>query len=235
MGAHAVPEEFEEEGADAYIDHVVDEQMPAVTDAEDGPMAEWCDAFVEEGVFTVEQGARLFEAARKRGLGVRLHADEFVDSGAAALAARVGAASADHLAAASPEGLHAMLEARVTATLLPGTPFVLRSPAYAKAREMIDMGVPVALATDLNPNCMVDSMPFVQTLACLQMGMTPAEALTASTINAAHCLGMDHRVGSLQVGKRADLVVLDAPNFLHLAYNLNRDVVRTVVKEGKIV
>jgi imidazolonepropionase len=235
LGAHAVPEEFKDAGADAYIDHVVEEQLPAIAEDEDGPLAIWCDAFVEEGVFSTDQGERLFEAAKDRGLRIRMHADEFVDSDAAALAARVGAASADHLAAASDEGLEAMLAAGVTATLLPGTPFVLRSDTYARARHMIDMGLPVALATDLNPNCMVDSMPFVMTLACLQMGMTPAEALTASTINAAHCLGLDERVGSLQVGKRADLVVLDAPNHVHLAYSLNRDIVRTVVKDGHVI
>ena len=235
LGAHAVPEEFKEKGADAYIDHVIEEQLPAVVDGEDGPLAKWCDAFVEEGVFSVEQGERLFEAAKAKGLRVRMHADEFVDTGAAALAARVGAASADHLAAASDEGLEAMLAAGVTAMLLPGTPFVLRSRAYPRARKMIDMGLPVALATDLNPNCMVDSMPFVMTLACLQMGMTPAEALTSSTINGAHSLGLDDLVGSLQVGKRADLVVLDAPDHVHIAYNLNRDIVRTVVKEGHII
>ncbi len=235
LGAHAVPEEFKEKGADAYIDNVIEEQLPAVVGEEDGPLAKWCDAFIEEGVFTVDQGERLFEAAKERGLGIRLHADEFVDSGAAALGANVGAASADHLAASSDDGLEAMAAAGVTATLLPGTPFVLRSKDYARARDMIDKGMAVALATDLNPNCLIDSMPFVMTLACLQMGMTPAEALTASTINAAQCLGLDEQVGSLQVGKRADLVVLDAPNHVHLAYSLNRDVVRTVVKDGHIM
>jgi imidazolonepropionase len=235
LGAHAVPEEYKDKGADAYIDHVISDQLPAVLEDEDGPLAQWCDAFIEEGVFSAEQGERLFEAARSKGLKIRLHADEFVDSGAAALAARVGAASADHLAATTDEGLKAMLEAGVTAMLLPGTPFVLRSEVYPRAREMIEMGLPIALATDLNPNCLVDSMHFVMTLACLQMGMTPAEALTASTINAAHTLGLEHRVGSLQVGKRADLVVLDAPNYLHMAYELNRDVVRTVVKDGRVI
>ena len=235
LGAHAVPEEFKEKGADAYIDNVIEEQLPAVVGEEDGPLAKWCDAFVEEGVFTVDQGERLFEAAKERGLGIRLHADEFVDSGAAALGAKVGAASADHLAASSDDGLEAMAAAGVTATLLPGTPFVLRSKEYARARDMIDQGMAVALATDLNPNCLIDSMPFVMTLACLQMGMTPAEALTASTINAAQCLGLEEQVGSLQVGKRADLVVLDAPSHVHLAYSLNRDVVRTVVKDGHIM
>ncbi|NIP35799.1 MAG: imidazolonepropionase, partial [Thermoplasmata archaeon] len=156
MGAHAVPEEFSEAGADAYIDHVMEEQLPAVVEDEDGPLALWCDAFVEEGVFTVDQGERLFEAAKERGMRIRMHADEFVDTDAAALAARVGAASADHLAAASEEGLEAMRAAGVTATLLPGTPFVLRSDTYPAARRMIDMGLPLALATDLNPNCMVD-------------------------------------------------------------------------------
>jgi imidazolonepropionase len=235
LGAHVVPKEFEEKGPDAYIDHVISEQLPAVLEDEEGPLARFCDAFVEEGVFTTEQGERLFKVAKEKGMKVRVHADEFVDTGAAAMAARVGAVSADHLAATSDEGLEAMRTAGVTATLLPGTPFVLRSREYPRARDMIEMGLPVALATDMNPNCTVDSMPFVMTLACLQMGMTPAEALTASTINAAHCLGLDHAVGSLQVGKRADLVVLDAPNYLHLAYELNRDVVRTVVKDGHII
>jgi len=235
LGAHAVPEEFKDKGADAYIDNVIDEQLPAVVDDEDGPLAKWCDAFVEEGVFTVEQGERLFEAAKAKGLRIRLHADEFTDTGAAELSARVGAVSADHLAAASDDGLEAMLSAGVTAMLLPGTPFVLGSDVYPRARHMIDMGLPVALATDLNPNCLVDSMPFVMTLACLQMGMTPAEALTASTINGAYSLGLDDRVGSILVGKRADLVVLDAPNHLHIAYNANRDIVRTVVKDGHVI
>jgi imidazolonepropionase len=233
MGAHAVPEDHDD--AEAYVEDIIDEQLPAVVNDEDGPLAQFCDAFVEEGVFTVEQGLRIFEAATALGLRPRVHADEFVDTGGAALAARVGAASADHLAASSDEGLEAMREAGVTPVLLPGTPFVLRSPVFPRARDMIEMGLPVALATDMNPNCTIDSVPFVMTLACLQMGMTPAEALTASTINAAHSLGLEHKVGSLQVGKRADLLVLDAPNYLHLTYELNRDVVRTVVKDGHII
>jgi imidazolonepropionase len=235
LGAHAVPKEFEKKGADAYVDHVIADQLPKAVSDEDGRLSIFCDAFVEEGVFTVEHGERIFEAAKGMDLGVRVHADEFVDTGGAALAAGVGAASADHLAASSNDGLEAMRDAGVTATLLPGTPFVLRSADYPRARDMIEMGVAVALATDLNPNCMVDSMPFVMSLACLQMGMTPAEALTASTINSASSLDLDHLVGSLQVGKRADFVVLDAPNYLHLAYQLNRDVVRTVVKNGHLV
>jgi len=231
LGAHAVPKEFP--SADAYVDDIVAEQLPAVS-AEEG-WVRYCDAFVEEGVFTVAQAERVFENAKRMGMGVRVHADEFADTGGAALAARVGAASADHLAASSDDGLEAMRKSGVIAVLLPGTPFVLRSKAYPRARDMISMGLPVALATDLNPNCMVDSMPFVMSLACLQMGMTPAEALTASTINAAESLGLGHRVGSLVVGKRADLVVVDAPDYRHLAYNINHDMVRTVVKEGRIV
>ena len=233
LGAHAVPEGFED--PDAYVDDVIEEQLPAVVNDEDGPLAKYCDVFVEEGVFTTEQGERIFEAAKALGLRPRVHADEFVDTGGAAMAARVGAASADHLAASSDEGLEAMLKANVTPILLPGTPFVLRSKEYPRARDMIEMGMPVTLATDLNPNCTVDSMPFVMTLACLQMGMTPAEALTASTINAANSLALEDRVGSLLVGKRADLLVLDAPNYLHLTYELNHEVVRTVVKEGHII
>ena len=231
LGAHAVPKEFP--SADAYVDSVVSEQLPAV--AKEEGLARFCDVFVEQGVFTVEQGERVLLAAKQLGMGVRVHADEFVDTGGAALAARVGASSADHLAASSDEGLEAMRKAGVIATLLPGTPFVLRSKAYPRARDMIAMGLPVALATDLNPNCMVDSMPFVMSLACLQMGMTPAEALSASTINAAASLGLGQRVGSIVVGKRADLVVVDAADYRHLTYSINRDVVRTVVKEGRIV
>jgi imidazolonepropionase len=231
LGAHAVPREFP--SADAYVDHIVADQLPAV--AREEGLAVFADAFVEEGVFTVEQGERVLSTAKKMGMGVRVHADEFADTGGAAMAARLGAASADHLAASSDEGLEAMRKASVVATLLPGTPFVLRSKSYPRARDMMAMGLPVALATDLNPNCMIDSMPFVMSLACLQMGMTPAEALTASTINAAASLGLGHRVGSVVVGKRADLVVLDATDYRHLAYSINRDVIRTVVKEGRIV
>ncbi len=233
LGAHAVPEDSKD--TDAYVDDVIEAQLPAVVNDEDGPLARYCDVFVEEGVFTVEQGERIFTAAKDLGLLARVHADEFVDTGGASLAARVGAASADHLAASSDEGLEAMRKASVTPVLLPGTPFVLRSSVYPRARDMIEMGLPVALATDMNPNCTIDSMPFVMTLACLQMGMTPAEALTASTINAAHSLGVEQSVGSLQVGKRADMLVVDAPNYLHLTYELNRDMVRAVVKDGRLI
>jgi imidazolonepropionase len=205
LGAHAVPAEYAGR-ADAYADLVIAEMIPAV--AAEG-LASSCDVFCEEGVFDIRQARRVLEAARAAGLGIKLHADELHDTGGAALAAELGAASADHLLAASDAGLRAMSEAGVVAVLLPATADSMRRP-YARARAMIDMGVPVALATDCNPgSSCTESMSFVFGLAVMQMGMSVAEALTATTLNAAYALGLGAETGSLSVGKSADFLLLD--------------------------
>ncbi|AIQ39563.1 imidazolonepropionase [Paenibacillus sp. FSL R7-0297] len=231
MGAHAVPVEYRGD-ADGYVRSVIEEMIPAV--AREG-LAEFCDVFCEEGVFTVEQSRDILEAGRSWGLKPKLHADEIVSCGGAELAAELGAVTADHLLHASEAGIQAMAENGVIAVLLPGTAFFLMAKP-ADARAMINAGVPVALSTDRNPGSSpTESLPFIMNLACLTMGMTPAEVLTACTINAAHALGRADRIGSIEVGKQADLVMFDAPNVLYLQYHYAVNLVDTVFKKGEAV
>jgi imidazolonepropionase len=205
LGAHAVPAEYAGR-ADEYTELVIREMIPAVAA---GGLARFCDVFSEQGVFDIRQARRILEAARAAGLRGKLHADELHDTGGARLAADLGAASADHLLAASDEGLRAMADAGVPAVLLPATAYSMRRP-YARARAMVDMGVAVALATDCNPgSSCTESMPFTFGLAVMQMGLTVAEALTASTLNAAYAVGLGAETGSLTAGKAADFVLLD--------------------------
>src|SRR6185436_15027768 len=170
------------------------------------------------------------------GLAPRLHADEFADSGGAELAAELGALSADHLMAVSDRGIEALAGSGVTAVLLPGTSFFLKKERYAPARRMIESGIPVALATDCNPgSSYTESMPMIVTLAVFQLGLSVEESLTAATLNAACCLGVGNEVGTIEVGKRADLALLDAPNLLHLAYHYGVNPIAAVVREGRLV
>lgn len=231
LGAHAVPPEFEGK-AEEYLDFIIDRVLP---DVARGRLAEYCDVFCEEGVFTAEQSRRLLISARRRGLRPRIHADELSGSGGAELAAELGAVSADHLVRASREGLRRMAEAGVIAVLLPGAVLSLMLRDHPDARSMISMGLPLALATDLNPNCMMDSMPLMIALACYSMRLRPPEALTAATINAAWALERGEELGSLEPGKRADAVVLDAPNHIHIAYRFGTNLVDTVLKGGRVV
>ena len=197
--------------------------------------AEFCDVVCEKGVFSVEQSRKLLATAQNLGLKAKVHADEIVSFGGAELAAEVGAVSAEHLLHASDEGIRRMGEAGVIAVLLPATAFCLREP-YARARAMIDAGVPVALATDFNPgSCFSESIPLVIALAALYMQMTPAEIVTALTINAAAAVGRADRIGSLEVGKQADFIVLSHPSHLYLPYHAGVNCVETVVKHGRIV
>ena len=194
------------------------------------------DVFCEEGVFSQAESRRVLEAGRAAGLLPRLHADEFVASGGAELAAELGALSADHLMAISEAGVEAMAEAGVIATLLPGTSFFLMKQDYAPARALVDAGIPLALATDCNPGSShTESMPMIVVLAVLKLGLSIGEALTAATLNAACSLGLGGELGSIEVGKRADLAVLDAPNYLHLAYHYGINPVKAVVKAGRVV
>jgi imidazolonepropionase len=232
LAAHETPPEYRED-RHGYVDVVCNEIIPAVGEA---GLARFCDVFCEEGVFTAAESRRVLEAGRAHGMAPRLHADEFVDSGGAQLAAELGALSADHLIAISPAGIEAMAGTGVTAVLLPGTSFFLMKHTYAPARRLIEAGVPVAIATDCNPGSSnTESMPMVFVLAVFELGLSIEEALTAATLNAACCLGLGDRIGSIEVGKDADLVLLDAPNLLHLAYHYGVNPVSTVIKRGKVV
>ncbi|UCH04902.1 MAG: imidazolonepropionase [Candidatus Thorarchaeota archaeon] len=230
MGAHAVPPEYEN-NTEGYVDLVVDEMLPAAAKDE---LAEFCDVFCEKGVFEIEQSRRILLAAKDVGLKLKVHADEIVQLGGAGLAAEVGAVSADHLLMASDDDLEAMQKAGTIATLLPGTAFSLDSD-YADARRMIEMGLPVALATDFNPNCANESMFFTIALACYKMKMQPREAISAATINSAHAVSRGDVVGSIEPGKRADIVVLECPNPEYLSWRFGVSLVHTVIAGGQVV
>ena len=232
LAAHEVPPEHRA-ARERWVDEICAEIVPATAEA---GLARFCDVFCEHGVFTVEESRRVLAAGRAHGLLPRLHADEFVDSGGAALAVETGALSADHLIAVSPAGIEALAGSGVTAVLLPGTSFFLMKHAYAPARRLIEAGVPVALATDCNPGSShTESLPMVLVLAVFELRLAIEEALTAATLNAACCLGLGEEIGSIEVGKRADLVLLDAPNLLHLAYHYGINPVAAVVKDGRLV
>lgn len=231
MGAHAIPAKYKDR-PDRFVDIVIHEMIPEV--AESG-LAEFNDVFCELGVFTPEQSERILRAGKAHGLLPKIHADEIESYGGAETAARVGAVSADHLLRASDEGITRMAEEGVVAVLLPGTAFFLMTEA-ADARKMIDAGVAVALSTDRNPGSSpTESLPFIMNLGCLTMQMTPAEVLTAATINAAHAIKRGHVIGSLEKGKQGDLVIFDAPNVAYMQYNFAVNLVDTVVKKGRIV
>jgi len=232
LAAHEVPLEYRTQ-RDRYLALVCEEIVPAA--AEKG-LARFCDVFCEQGVFSPAESRRVLVAGRRHGLLPRLHADEFVDSGGAFLAAELGALSADHLMAVSEAGIDALARAGVTALLLPGTSFFLAKRVYAPARRLIAAGVPVALGTDCNPgSSYTESLPTIVQLAVFELGLSIAEALTAVTLNPACTLGLGAEIGSLEEGKRADVVLLDAPNLLHLAYHYGVNPVRSVIKAGREV
>jgi imidazolonepropionase len=232
LAAHEVPPEWRHD-RERYVDLVCDEIIPAA--AAEG-LARFCDVFCEHGVFSAAQSRRVLEAGARHGLAPRLHADEFEDSGGAELAAELGALSADHLIAVSAAGIDALARSGVTAVLLPGTSFFLMKHRYAPARRLIEAGVPVALATDCNPGSShTESMPMVLVLAVFELGLSIEESLTGATLNSACCLGLGRELGSIETGKRADLVLLDAPNLLHLAYHYGINPVAAVVKGGRVV
>ena len=216
MGAHDIPPEFKQ-NPDAYVDILCDEQLPRVAEAR---LAEFCDVFCEQGYFSVAQTRRILERARELGLGLKVHAEEFSTLGGAELAGILQAASADHLLHIDDKGIAAMKTGGVVATLLPGTAFFLRLNHYAPAREILNAGVPVALATDFNPgSCMTENIQMVMHLACLQMGMTPVEVLQGVTCHAARALCLDGDRGRLLPGYRADLCLWDVPQYQSLFYH----------------
>jgi imidazolonepropionase len=231
LAAHEVPPEHRADRG-RYVDLVCEEIVPAAAEA---GLARFCDVFCEEGVFSAEESRRVLEAGVRHGLAPRLHADEFVASGGAELAAELGAMSADHLIAVTEAGIEALAAAGVTAVLLPGTSFFLQKHRYAPARRLVAAGVPVALATDCNPgSSYTESLPMVFVLAVYELGLSIEEALVAATLNAAACLGLGGEIGSIEEGKRADLVLLAAPNLLHLAYHYGVNPVAAVVKDGRV-
>lgn len=240
LGAHAIAPEYREhdDPAEAYLDYVIDEQLPAVAGQD---IAQSCDVFCEKGVFEPAATRRLMDAARAHGLALRLHADEIHESGAAELAAEVGALSADHLAAVSERGLEALGRAAdagrtVVATLLPATTFYLLGESYAPARPLIERGVPVALGTDFNPGSSpTPNIQLALSLATLKLGMTAAEALAGVTINAAAALGLAASHGSIEAGKHADLAIWQVDSHEQIPYWLGAGLVRCVIKRGRIV
>jgi imidazolonepropionase len=232
LGAHTIPIEYRDR-RDEYVRSLVDEVVPRV--ARDG-LARYADAFVDRNAFTLDEARRVLDAARSHGLGVRLHADQLADDGATALAAELGAASADHLEHASDAGLDALARAGTCGVLLPGAALFLRTGPRPPGRRLVDLGVAVAVATDFNPGtCPCESMGTALWLACLYAGLTIDEAITATTLNAAHALGLSSVTGSIEVGKRADLVVHDVPDRRHLVYRFGVPRVAKVVARGRLV
>ena len=229
MGAHAVPKAYPG-GASAYVDYLIAEGLPMAAGR-----ADFCDVFCEKDVFELEESERLLLAARDRGFKLKLHADEIVTLGGAALAAKLKATSADHLLKSSDEDLIAMRDAGTVATLLPCTAFSLKED-YARGRFMIDNGLAVALASDLNPgSCYTQSVPLIISLATIYMGLTIEESITALTLNGAAAIDRADTIGSLEAGKQADLILVDAPNYRHLSYHFAMNLVDTVIKKGIIL
>jgi imidazolonepropionase len=227
LGAHAVPPEFAD--ADPYLDFILAEVLP-----EAARLAEAADVFVEEGAFEPAQARRYLEACRDSGLALRLHADQFTERGAVPLAIELGARSVDHLEATGPEGVRALAASGVVAVLLPVSALFLDRP-MPPARALADAGAAIALATDFNPgSSFCESLPIVCSLACTQLYLSPEEALAACTVNAAHVLGRSDRIGRATAGYDADLVLLDAPDWRHLAYHLGGDLVSTVIRQGEV-
>lgn len=226
LGAHAFPEGMEHE---AYVDWLCEEAIPAI--AEDG-LADFCDAFCDDGVFTAEQSERILNAGKRFGMVPKLHADEIREIGGTQAAARVGAVSCDHLSETGEEGIKALRDGGVIAVMLPATSFYLKKP-YGNFRGMIDAGVPVAVATDMNPGSSPNlSLPFAMTAGCLYGRLTPEEMLTAATLNGAAAIGMADRIGTLEPGKQADLVVWDTENLDRLIYRYGTNRAVAVFKRG---
>jgi imidazolonepropionase len=232
LGAHVVPRERAGD-REGYIDDLVGRQIPAVAAA---GLARYCDVFIDTGAFSVAEGERILSAASACGLGLRAHVEQRSPTGGALMAARLKAASADHLEHASEATAAALAASGTTAVLLPGAAFFLRDPVDPPVRRLVEIGVPIALGTDFNPGtCPTEAMPAILPIACLAYGLDPAEAIAAATLNAAHSLGLADRIGSLEVGKAADIQVVDAPNHRHLAWHFGVNLCRTVVKSGRVV
>jgi imidazolonepropionase len=228
LGAHAVPPEFKN-NSDAYVDLICTRMLPYVAQRK---LAKFCDVFCEQGYFSIEQCRRIFTTAKPLGIRNKIHADQLTQIGASKLAAEVNAVSADHLEQIDDAGIAALKQSGTIATVLPGVSFFLNDK-YPPARKIIDAGVPLAIASNFNPgSCMSYSMPMMMTIACTHMSMTPEEALTASTLNGAAALGLSEKLGSIEVGKQADIVLYDIPGYRYLAYHFGTNHVAKVIKHG---
>ena len=230
LGAHAIPEGSSSE---AYTQHILDDMLPAVKEQN---IAKFCDVFCEKDVFSVEQSRKILLKAKELGLIPKIHADEIYPLGGAELAAEIGAVSADHLLASTDEGLQKMAEKHVVPIVLPGVPVSLFQTKFARARTMIDRwNMPVALASDLNPNCFLPSMLLAITFSCFHMKLKPLEAIQAATIHGAAALKMHDKIGALKPGYAADLLILDVPNYRYIPYMFGTNVIEYVIKSGRIV
>jgi len=232
LGAHAIPRE-DRESPERYVDLVINEMLPRVAKEN---LAEFCDVFCERGYFDLEQAREILVAAKKLGLKLRMHADQITNSGGAKLAAELNATTADHLEKTEGQGIAAMKSAGVQPVLLPGSVYALGSTFYPRAREMIDAGLAVVIATDFNPGSSPSpSMPMMLSLACTQMKMSPAEAIAASTINAAYSIGRGHKTGSLEIGKLANFAIFDCQDYRELAYWFGFSQTHSVYVRGRSV
>ena len=231
LGAHTIPIEYKNNNK-KYIDILINEMMPKIKELE---LAEFCDVFCEEGVFSVEESELILSKAKEMGFKLKIHADEIESLGGAELSAKLNCISADHLMAASEEGIDMMAKNKIIANLLPATSFNLNKP-YANARKMIDSNVGIALSSDYNPgSCPSENLQFVMQLGCLGLKMTPYEVLNAVTINAAYAIDRQNEIGSIEIGKKADLVVFDAPNIEYLMYHFGINHTKQVYKSGNLV
>ena len=231
LGAHAVPIEYKDDHK-PLIDKIVNEMMPKIKEL---GLAEFCDVFCEEGVFTIEEGEYILSKAKEMSYKLKIHADEIVSLGGAELSAKLGCISSDHLMAASEDGLKMMAKNKVIANILPATSFNLNKN-YANARKMIELNVPVSLSSDYNPgSCPSENLQFVMQLGCLGLRMTPNEVINAVTINAAYAIDRQDEIGSIEIGKNADLVIFDAPNLEYLMYHFGINHVDRVYKNGLLV
>jgi imidazolonepropionase len=232
LGAHEIPDEFQNK-RELYVDLIIEEMIPAVAEEN---LAEFCDVFTEAHVFTIQESERILEAAKQYGLRPKIHADELSYSGGAELAAKVKAISADHLLMVSDQGISAMKKSGVIPVLLPGTAFFLGQNRYAPARKLIDIGLPVALATDYNPgSSFTQNMNLILSIACTQMRMLPAEVLWASTLNSARAINRENEYGSLEINKKADITLMNIPNYQYIPYHYGMNHVSAVIKHGKTV
>jgi len=231
LGAHEIPDEYRE-NRNEYIRLIIEEMLPRVAEQK---LAEFCDVFCEEGVYSLEESRQILLAASRLGLRPKIHANQLTANGAAKLACEVKAISAEHLDHVTPAEIDCMRKTGIIPVLLPSAVFYLNLNQYAPARAMIEAGLPIALSTDFNPGTtMTESLPLIMTIACIKMHLTPAETLIATTLNAALAINRQHLIGSLEVGKQADLVVWNIPNYRHLAYHFGVQLAEFVVKRGQV-
>ncbi|HHS51009.1 MAG TPA: imidazolonepropionase [candidate division Zixibacteria bacterium] len=232
LGAHEIPAEFRPDRADEFVDVVCEEMIPKVAELE---LAKFCDVFCEEGVFDIDQTRKICIRAKEFGMGIKLHADEIQPMGGTELGVELGATSVDHMIEVSPRGIEMIAGSNTVATLLPGTSLFLNKGKFAPARDLIDAGAIVALATDFNPGSSpTANLPLIMSLACVAMRMTPEEVWSATTINAAFAVGLGEKIGSISAGKQADVVIWDVPDYRQVPYFYGINLVDTVIKNGRI-